>query len=135
MCNCQKSKLSGMKTGKIGMTVRDGVAVALGIAAGKLLTNNIDVLKNNPMIGAVAQIVGASIISGVGGKNANFTREMAKGMSANAMVSFLQATNLDLAKKIGLAGGMGVDSPAYLPAPSVVMPGVAGIEIPNISVR
>lgn len=127
-----------MKTSKIGNTVKDGVGVALGIALAKILVNKVDVLNKNPIIGAVAQIVGASVVQGAG-KGRGITAGISQGMAANAMVTFLQATAPDIAKTIGLAG-MGSDNPAYLPGASVTMPGVLGLHgmenaVPRVSVR
>jgi hypothetical protein len=103
--------------------VGTGARVAAGIAIGKVVANKIPALQTNPLLGAAAQLGLALVVAGTGKGKKILQRDLAAGMAANAMVSFLNATAPDVTSQLGISG---IGQPFALDSGSNVMPGVAG---------
>jgi hypothetical protein len=134
MCNCN-NKIGKMKrrTGRAARAnvvslVGMGAGVAAGMVAGRMLTNNVGVLKSNPLFGAVAQLgIGVLIYDQAG----NLGRNAAAGMAANAFSVLLTTLAPGVSAQLGI-GAIGM-TPMVGPMPlaidrgSVTMPGFAGV--------
>ena len=120
-----RKKRNSMARGKLDIMqgIGTGARVAAGIALGKVVSNKIPALTQNPLLGAAAQLGLALVVAGTGRGKKVLQRDLAAGMAANAMVSFLNATAPDVTSQLGISG---IGSTMTLNAGSNYMPGVAG---------
>lgn len=101
-----------------------GARVAVGIAAGKFVSNRF-LAGQDPLIGIGAQVGLALVVSSMAkGRNRQLFQDLSTGMYANAFVSTLNTFAPQVTTQLGISG-IG-QAPFSLSPGSEIMPGVAG---------
>lgn len=103
----------------------DGLAVGVGISAGKAITNNIPQLAQNPILGMVVQLGGAVILNGMTG---NFVKGVGLGMAAGAVTTGINALAPGFAATLGISG-LGAGGSFYVPGVGAAKNGTPVIRV------